>query len=88
MTKVTGFVGQRVLVTFGPPPPPLYHPSTAREFRVLEVSPSGVYVRLQNEDGRKLWHAVQNVQMLEVLGWVLPRADRAAATAPDSAATF
>lgn len=44
----------------------------AEAFRVLGVSPSTNYVRLQNESGNKFWKPVTDIQLIEVLHTIEP----------------
>lgn len=37
------------------------------EYRVLEVSPSGGWVKLQNSHGNKFWRAKQEIAVVEEL---------------------
>ena len=37
------------------------------EYRVLEISPSQNFVRLQTVDGRKFWRSVAEIRLVEVL---------------------
>ena len=61
---VTDLVGRRCLLTLTQ----RYTSSvTVEEFRVLEVSPSGQFVRLMNTDGRKYWRAVGEARLVEEL---------------------
>ena len=41
--------------------------SGVEEYRILEVSVSGNWVKLQNRHGNKLWHAVTEVSFVEEL---------------------
>lgn len=63
---VTELVGERILAKV------LGHRSYSfnaevGEFRVLEVSPSGSWVRLMNTTGFKFWKAITEVSYLETL---------------------
>jgi hypothetical protein len=37
------------------------------EFKVLELSPSGNWVKLMNLNGRKLWKALSEISFVELL---------------------
>ncbi len=39
----------------------------AEEFKVLEISPSNEYIKLQNLDGKKYWKSTKDCMLLEVL---------------------
>lgn len=39
----------------------------AEEMKVLEVSPSGNFVKLQNGNGMKFWRPIVEVSLVEVL---------------------
>lgn len=57
------FVGKRILATvkgFG-------YGSQIEEYQVLEVSPSGNYIRLMNAFGKKFWKPIVEVQPVEML---------------------
>lgn len=41
--------------------------SGVREVRVLEVSPSGQWVKTQNEHGQKNWQATTSLSLVEIL---------------------
>lgn len=38
-----------------------------KEYRVMEVSPSGGWVKLMDSDGRKYWRSVGDIKPIEVL---------------------
>ena len=44
-----------------------YGAEPVEEYRVLEVSPSGNWVRLLNTNGNKFWRAVTEIALVEVL---------------------
>lgn len=47
-----------------------YHNSStvfAQEYKVLEISPSNEWIKLQNLDGRKYWKRTAEIVLLEVL---------------------
>jgi hypothetical protein len=57
-------IGQRILVKMNRRG--LYNQSI-QEVKILEVSPSGTWVKLMNMDGHKFWKAVTDVSLVEVL---------------------
>ena len=44
-----------------------YTPSQVSEFKIVEVSPSGNWVKLQNIYGNKFWSNTQTVSLVEEL---------------------
>lgn len=60
---ITELLNKRVLIskkeTYGNP--------TIEEVKVLEVSPSGNWVKLMNINGNKYWRPVVNIALIEVL---------------------
>ena len=62
---IQDFAGKRVLASTCQKP--FVTAGSFQEFRVLEVSPSGNYVRLMNPWGHKVWHLVAVVTVLETL---------------------
>jgi len=42
-----------------------------QEFKVLEISPSNEWIKLQNLDGRKFWKSTKEIVLLEVLEVVI-----------------
>lgn len=44
-----------------------YVPNGVEEYKILEVSPSGHYIKLQNIYGNKFWKLVTEFQYLETL---------------------
>jgi len=59
---VDDLVGKRMLLRLGG-----YGSPPADEFRILEVSPSGNWVKLQNLHGNKFWRARAEVAVVEEL---------------------
>ena len=57
-------VGSRVLVVSKNG---RYGEATVEERRVLELSPSGQWVRLMDQHGRKYWTRAAELQIIEVL---------------------
>lgn len=41
--------------------------SNVEEYKVLEISPSGKWIKLQNINGRKFWKAIADVTYIESL---------------------
>jgi hypothetical protein len=41
--------------------------SQVREYRLLEVSPSGLWTKLMDDNGRKFWVSTTDVSMVELL---------------------
>jgi hypothetical protein len=61
---VTTLVGKRILATLDAT---TFGRRCPEEYRVLEVSPSGNFVRLQNAHGNKFWRMAGEVAVLEEL---------------------
>lgn len=70
MTKeeITQLIGTRIIIIA----------TGIEEFSVLEVSPSGLYVKLLNENGRKIWKTTAELRSRAHVGLVerLPVAPR------------
>jgi hypothetical protein len=49
-----------------------YGGSPVEEYRVLEISPSGHWVRLMNSYGNKYWRSVATVSFVEALKDIRP----------------
>lgn len=62
---ITEYVGRRVLMSLKQGP--WGHSVAYDEMRVLEVSPSGNFVRLMNTFGRKFWRPVVDCALIEAL---------------------
>jgi hypothetical protein len=62
--NINDLAGKRILAKAGTTP--TWY-STVEEYRVLEVSPSGNWVRLMNAHGNKFWRAVTEVSFVEEL---------------------
>jgi hypothetical protein len=60
---IRGFVGKRVLLASKVS----WNENGVEEFKVLEVSPSGNWVKLMNTNTRKFWKAVASCTLVEVL---------------------
>lgn len=58
--SIVELVGKRCLLKAG-------RHERVKEYRVLEVSPSGQWVRLKDENGTKYWLAVVEVSLVEEL---------------------
>lgn len=65
MASILDIIGKRVLLKTTSPGYGARQEVT--EFRVLEVSPSGNWVKLQNLHGNKFWRTVTDVALVEVL---------------------
>lgn len=59
--KITKLIGKRCLLKIG-----LYG-KEVEEFRVIEISPSGNWVKLQNIYGNKYWKPVSECALFEEL---------------------
>ena len=57
-------IGERILAKL---PGSIYNGGKVEELKVLEVSPSGKWVKIMNSDGRKFWKATADVALVEVL---------------------
>ena len=57
-------VGKRVLASVKTK---RYGDVVVSEYRVLEASPSGLWLKLQNIDGRKFWVALVDISLIEEL---------------------
>lgn len=60
-------VGSRILIIEGG------YGKSIEEFQVLEVSPSLTYVRLMNDNGRKIWRLCATVAIVERLSDIVKR---------------
>jgi hypothetical protein len=40
---------------------------TVEEFTILEISPSGKFIKIRNMDGRKYWKVISDIQIIETL---------------------
>lgn len=56
-------INKRVLLKIGQG----YQSIDVAEYKVLEFSPSGTWVKLQNTNGNKFWKAIQDVALVEIL---------------------
>ena len=63
--SVAELVGKRCLLRLGPDH--RYRANAVEEYRVLELAPSGTWVRVMNEHGAKCWRPVSDVALVEVL---------------------
>ena len=79
---ISDFIGKRVLASTQTRP--YATAGSFTEFRVLEVSPSGNYVRMVDAYGRKVWYLTAVVTVLEtlVLPEPYPRSKETADAAP------
>lgn len=64
MGHIDQYVGSRVLATIKENS---RYSSSIEEYRILEVSPSGNYVRLCNTNGKKFWMMITDVAIVECL---------------------
>jgi len=67
---MTEFLGKRVLVLEKSG----YSGSrvSVEEFKILEVSPSGKWIKVQNIHGSKFWKSIVDVQPVEILEDKMP----------------
>ena len=56
-------IGKRVLLS----QPKSYYGTSVEECKILEVSPSGVWVKVMNIHGNKYWKETAKVSVVEVL---------------------
>lgn len=57
------YVGKRMLLTVGTG----YGAKPVDEYTILEVSPTGNWVKLQNLNGNKFWKATASIAVVEEL---------------------
>ena len=57
-------IHKRVLVAEGTS---YNRPALVTEFLLMEVSPSGNYVKVRDFDGRRFWKIVSDVRIIEIL---------------------
>ena len=62
-------VGKRVLLKVGVGS---FRGSDVTEYRILEVSPSGVWVKLMNLNGHKFWKPLADIAFVEELREIKP----------------
>jgi len=62
---IRGFVGKRVLLSESDSK--TWRRDGVEEYKVVEVSPSGNWVKLMNVNTRKFWRAVSTCALVEVL---------------------
>jgi len=60
---IRGLVGKRILMSAGS----YYNSNNVEEYKVLEVSPSGNWVKVMNNNTRKFWKMVSACALVEVL---------------------
>ena len=60
---IRDLIGKRCLVTTEQ----RYSNSGVREVKVLEVSPSGQWVKTQDHNGQKTWQATTSLSLVEIL---------------------
>lgn len=61
--NITELLGKRVLITEKEG----YRGTKVSEIKILEISPSGNWVKLMNMYGNKYWKPVQDLALVEVL---------------------
>lgn len=61
--NITELIGKRVLITENEG----YRGSKVTEIKILEIAPSGNWVKLMNMHGNKYWKPVQDLALVEVL---------------------
>ena len=61
MLDIRDFINKRILATIA-----LYPFETVKEYKVLEVSPSGDWVKLMI-DGKRFWNKRQLITLVEIL---------------------
>ena len=70
MSDINSMIGKRILLQlargYG-------GHGAVQEYKVLEISPSGAWVKLMNPDGRKLWEAAKSLAVVETLADVMRR---------------
>ncbi len=62
--NVNDILGERVLATIGDSS---YPRGVVEEYKILELSPSGNWLKVMNSNGRKFWRSIQHVQLIEIL---------------------
>lgn len=65
--NVNDLVGKRILAKVGQSRISSFCGPLVEEYRVLEVAPSGNWIRLMNAHGNKFWRAVTEVSFVEEL---------------------
>ena len=63
--SVTSLLGKRCLMKVKDNR--YYRGSEVQEFRVLEISPSGNYIKLMNIYGNKFWKSIADISFIELL---------------------
>lgn len=71
--KISELVGKRLLLKFGTAPA-FSRTAEIQEYRVLEVSPSGNWVKLMGLHGNKFWKPCVDVAIVEELKPLVPEA--------------
>ena len=67
--NINELVGKRVLLKLGVG---TYRGSEVTEYRILEVSPSGVWVKVMNLYGNKFWKPLAEIAFIEELREIKP----------------
>lgn len=62
--NITDLLGKRCLLQVGIDP---YKQRVITEFKILEISPSGNWVKLMNIHGNKFWRTVTEISFIEEL---------------------
>jgi hypothetical protein len=65
--KVTDLVGKRALLKVNSSSCRMYDRGDVTEFRVLEASPSGSFIKLMNMYGQQFWKPVPDISFVEEL---------------------
>ena len=68
--NITQLIGKRCLIKIGSSS--IYSRLDVTEYRVLEISPSGNWVKLQNLNGNKFWKPVAECSLVEELRELKP----------------
>jgi hypothetical protein len=63
MGRLDDIVGKRCLLKVSGS----YGSGTVDEYKVLEIAPSGTWIKLMNINGRKFWKAIMDVVLVEEL---------------------
>ena len=61
--KITELLNKRCLLKLNHG----YPPGSVTEYKVLEISPSGNWVKLMNLNGNKFWEAITGISFVEEL---------------------
>lgn len=47
-----------------------YSKATVEEIKILEISPSKKWVKIQNQHGQKFWRQIDDIKPIEVLQYI------------------